>query len=434
MTGPPNSPTPALCATARPLTSNAWSNEATRLEANRQVVNTVNVQPNIEDARHPDNGAGQVHPHLRDFLAAEDRSSPAVDRFLSGLSSPLVEPGALTFLWRGEAHAVEILRWINAGVNRQRFQRLPESDLWFLRLPVADGGRFEYKLNVVGAHGDAWVLDPANPHRAGDPFGENSVAMTHGYARPEWSLERGAPRGRMEEITVDSDVFGRSRTERVYLPNAYDNGRDFPLVVIHDGGDYDEYADLTTSLDNLIEAGDIPPLVAVLIQADDRMSEYPNGRRHSRYVVGELLPAVTNRYSISTRAQDRVLLGASLGAVASLATAFRFRGVFGGLILKSGSFVLDPDKLRRRSNPVFHRVAHLVEVVRRAPAPEATRAFVSTGELEGLAAENKELAKLLAEQGIDVLFQSSWDGHHWHNWRDQLRNALMWVLPVQPRE
>lgn len=111
------------------------------MEANRQVVNTVNVQPNIEDARHPDNGAGQVHPHLRDFLAAEDRSSPAVDRFLSGLSSPLVEPGALTFLWRGEAHAVEILRWINAGVNRQRFQRLPESDLWFLRLPVADGGR-----------------------------------------------------------------------------------------------------------------------------------------------------------------------------------------------------------------------------------------------------------------------------------------------------
>ncbi|MFD0980630.1 alpha/beta hydrolase-fold protein [Tropicimonas aquimaris] len=394
----------------------------------------MNVPTIMEDAHRPDHGAGNLHPHLQAFLAAADKSTLAVDRFLSGISSPLIEPGALTFLWRGDAHSVEILRWINAGVDRQRFQRLPGSDLWFLRLPVKDGGRFEYKLNVVGDHGEAWILDPANQHRAGDPFGENSVAMTFGYARPEWSLNRGAPRGHMEEITVDSAVFEHARNERIYLPNTYDNGRDFPLVVIHDGGDYDEYADLSTSLDNLIDAGDIPPLVAVLIQADDRMSEYPQGRRHARYVVGELLPAVTNRYSISTRVQDRVLLGASLGAVASLATAFRFRGVFGGLILKSGSFVLDPEKLRQRSNPVFHRVARLVEVVRRAPAPEATRAFVSTGELEGLAGENKALAELLADRGIDVLFQSSWDGHHWHNWRDQLRDALMWVLPRQPRE
>ncbi len=376
----------------------------------------------------PDNEPGMTHPGLKAFLSADDLSSDSISAFVSTINSPLVEPGVLTFLWQGEAKAVEALRWIHSGVDHQPFERIGDSTLWALRLPVSDGGRFEYKLNLMFEGHEEWVLDPLNPHRAGDPFGENSVAMSYGYARPTWSIEKGAPRGHIESIEVVSETFGRTRTEGIYLPNQYDATGSYPLVVIHDGGDYDEYADLTVSLDNLIEAGDIPPLVAVLIQADDRMSEYPKGRRHARYVVGELLPKLAETYAISDKVKDRVLLGASLGAVASLAIAFRFRGVFGGLILKSGSFVLNADKLKSRTHPVFHRVARLIEVVRRAPAPYAARVFISTGELEGLAQENQALAELLQARGMDVLFKSSWDGHHWHNWRDHLRDALIWVL------
>jgi enterochelin esterase-like enzyme len=405
-----------------------------RGDGNWRIPRNMNKQPSIDEPPATGCSGEILHPVLQGFLSAEDLSSSVTDDFLSGIASPLVEPGALTFLWRGDAQAVELVRWIHAGVDRNAFRRLPDSDLWMLRLSVKDGGRFEYKLNVSHQNGEHWVLDPLNPHCAGDPFGENSVAMTYGYARPEWSLDRGAPRGRVEELNIESVVFGRTRRERVYLPHGYLTGQAFPLVVVHDGGDYDEYANLTTSLDNLIDAGDIPPLVAVLIQTEDRTSEYPGARRHARYVVGELLPTVAERYSISTKVEERVLLGASLGAVASLATAFRFRGIFGGLILKSGSFVLDPAKLKHRPDPVFRRVARLIEVVRRAPAPEATRAYVSTGDLEGLALENRALAELLEERGIDVLFRSSWDGHHWHNWRDQLRYALMWVLRREPRE
>ena len=123
-----------------------------------------------------------------------------------------------------------------------------------------------------------------------------------------------------------------------------------------------------------------------------------------------------------------MLLGASLGAVASLVTAFRYPGVFGGLVLKSGSFILDERKLARRPHPVFHRIARVMRALRRAPPLPPTRAFVSTGELEGLADENRALASFLRERGVDVLFKSAWDGHHWHNWRDQLRDGLRWVL------
>jgi enterochelin esterase family protein len=373
--------------------------------------------------------AGALHPDLAALVAGGDLSGPALDGFLAGRAAPLSEPGALTFLWRGEAASVELLRWIHAGIDARPFARLPGSDLWHLRVPAEDGGRFEYKIKIVGAHGETWDLDPLNPHRAADPFGENSVAMSHGYARPDWSLPRGAPAGELRELPVESATFGHARDERVYLPAGYDLEAPYPLVIIHDGGDYDDYAELTTSLDNLIAAGDVPPLIALLIQAGDRMSEYPRGRRHARYVVQELLPALEARHAVSRRAEDRVLMGASLGAVASLATAFRFPGVFGGLILKSGSFILDPAKLRHRTHPVFGRVERLVRAIERAPDPPPTRVFVSTGELEGLAEENRALAEALEARGMDVRFQSAWDGHHWHAWRDQLRDALMWALP-----
>jgi enterochelin esterase family protein len=158
------------------------------------------------------------------------------------------------------------------------------------------------------------------------------------------------------------------------------------------------------------------------------MSEYARGRRHARYIVNEVLPTVWSRYGVTRDPARRVLLGASLGAVASLSTAFRFPGVFGGLVLQSGSFILDEHKLEARPHPVFYRIARLIQALRRAPDLPNTRAFVSTGELEGLADENQAMAGFLRSHGVDVLFKSAWDGHHWHNWRDQLRDGLMWVL------
>ena len=372
--------------------------------------------------------AAALHPRLAAFLGRGRPDEDETRAFLASIRTPLVEPGAVTFLWHGEAHRVDLMRWIHAGVDHSALERIPGTKLWHLRLPAEDGGRFEYKLAVHGEGGEAWINDPLNPERAGDPFGENSVCHTFGYARPEWSLPRGAPAGRVETLEVPSPTFGETRHERVYLPAGYREDGAHPLVVIHDGLDFMSYADLSVSLDNLIAAGDVPPLVAVLVQAGDRMDEYPRGRRHARYLVEELLPAVTARFAVTGDTAERVLLGASLGAVASLATAFRFPGVFGGLILKSGSFVLDPAKLESRTHPVFQRTARLMRAIRRAPDLPETRAYVSTGELEGLAAENRALADFLRERGVDVRFRSSWDGHHWHNWRDHLRDGLMWVL------
>ncbi len=367
------------------------------------------------------------HSQIAELLANGQPAPGAIDDFLANHEFPLVEPGAATFAWRGAADHVDLLRWIHAG-ERAPFEPVSGTDLWLLRLPVMDGGRFEYKL-AIGRHGgEEWILDPLNPARARDPFGENSECRTYGYTRPEWSGPRSAPAGCIEAVEIGSAAFGERREERVYLPSGYAAERPYPLVIIHDGQDFVSYADLSVSLDNLIDAGDIPPVVAALVQTRDRVGEYARGHRHARYLVRELLPVLQSRYRISEEPEDRVVMGASLGAVASLSTAFRYPGVFGGLVLQSGSFILDERKLEHRPHPVFHRIARLVRALRRAPQVPGARAFVSTGELEGLAEENQALANFLRERGINVLFKSAWDGHHWHNWRDQLRDGLMWVL------
>lgn len=371
---------------------------------------------------------GRSHPDIDALLAGGPPSPDAVADFITTHDFPLNEPGWATFAWRGEADRVDLVRWVQSDAERASFDRLPGTDLWLLRFPVKDEGRFEYKL-AIGRNGDEeWIVDPLNPARASDPFGENSVCGTFGYSRPDWTLPSGAPAGHIDSLSLESQVFGETREDRIYLPSGHAAGQAYPLVVIHDGDDFVTYADLAVSLDNLIAAGDIPPLVAALVQTGDRLGEYARGRRHARYIVQELLPALSARYHVSTLPQERLLLGASLGAVASLATAFRYPGVFGGLVLKSGSFILDKQKLEDRPHPVFHEVARLVQALKRAPDLPATRAFVSTGELEGLAGENRDLATFLRERGVDVLFKSAWDGHHWHNWRDQLRDGLRWVL------
>ncbi|MEM0906591.1 MAG: alpha/beta hydrolase-fold protein [Pseudomonadota bacterium] len=373
-------------------------------------------------------GSGRVHARVAALLGAGSPSPEAIDRFLSAAPFPLVGQGHAVFVWRGEADGVCLLRWIHAGIDRVPLARVPRTDLWLAQVDVANSARFEYKLAVQHHGHEEWVLDPRNPERARDPFGENSVCCTSGYVRPPWTTPQGAPEGRLIPFGVETAIFEGPREEALYLPPGHDPWAPYPLVVIHDGTDFMTYADLGVSLDNLIAAGDIPPVMVALVQTVDRMGEYPRGRRHARYVVRELIPAIEARYRVSDDPAERVLLGASLGAVASLATAFRFPGVFGGLVLQSGSFILDKQKLNSRPHPVFHRVADLVSSLKRAPSLPPTRAFVSTGEFEGLAEENRALAFWLAEHGVAVRFQSSWDGHHWHNWRDQLRDGLMWVL------
>jgi enterochelin esterase family protein len=121
-------------------------------------------------------------------------------------------------------------------------------------------------------------------------------------------------------------------------------------------------------------------------------------------------------------------MGASFGGVASLHTAWTYPGVFGQLLLQSGSFVFTDIGGHGRS-PLWDPVVAFVNQLRLDPARIDARVFASCGTFESLIAYNRAIVPLLRQAGLSVRFREARDGHNWIAWRDQLRDGLTYVLP-----
>jgi len=378
--------------------------------------------------------AGEPGPRpalaIRELAARGDLGPDHVDAFLAGREVPIREGTTATFLYRGEADRVVLKHWIYALPSRQPFVRLAGTDLWFLVMEIPERSRVEYKIEVVEGRRRRWIRDPLNPRSARDPFGANSVVHGVGYETPGWTLpDPEARQGRLEELTVASEAFGEERRVGVYLPARFRPSRRHPLLVVHDGGDYLEYASLATVLDNLIERLEIAPLVVALTDSPERLVEYAADPRHARFVARELVPALEERYPLEPDPAFRGLMGASFGGVASLSTAWRHPGAFGRLLLQSGSFAFTDIGTRHKREKVFDPVVSFMNRFRDDPRRPAERLYVSCGIYESLIYENRSLVPLLQEAGLEVRYREARDGHNWENWRDRLREGLSWLFP-----
>jgi len=363
-------------------------------------------------------------------LLADGPPDPlTIDSFLAGRDFPIVEGRHCTFLFRGEADDVRLHHWIYGLETSRPFARIAGTDLWVHTMEIPAGSRVEYKLEVRTGQARRLIEDPLNDKHAHDPFGSNSVCYGAGYVRPEWTLPDPEARGgSIEERLFHSDALSTSRKLSIYRPTPYkENGR-YPLLIVHDGGDYVRFAALQTILDNLIHRFEIPGLIAVFTHPEDRMEQYRDSTAHARFLVEELLPALERELPLIKTPAGRCLMGASLGAVASLSTAVRCPGVFGRLLLQSGSFAFSDIGSHDRG-PIFDPIADFVNEYRNAPTAVSQKVFLSCGQYESLIYENRSLIPVLQSTGMDVRYVEARDGHNWENWRDRLREGLSWLFP-----
>jgi enterochelin esterase family protein len=368
-------------------------------------------------------------PQLAALVEHGAPSPESIDAFLRGHAFPLVEPGNVTFAWRGAADDVILRRWISGFNTALPMQRLEDTDLWVLTMELPPGSRFEYKFEVVRGSGRELLMDPLNGVVAHDPFGANSVCQGYGYVRPAWTLPDPEARvGTLTRMTIDSRAFEGRRDFEVYLPTRFKRSRSYPLLVVHDGPDYLRYADLRTVFDNLIHRLEIPPMILALTRSPDRLVEYTGDPRHARFVAEEMLPALAAEFPLIDDPGARGLMGASLGGVATLHTASLYPDRFGPLLLQSGSFAFS-DLGHHQKGPVFDPVVRFVNGYRKNPFPLAQKIYLSCGIYESLIYENRSIVPLLQAQGMQVHFEEARDAHNWENWRDRLRNALTWLFP-----
>ena len=216
----------------------------------------------------------------------------------------------------------------------------------------------------------------------------------------------------------------------LYLPARFRRTTSYPLLVVHDGPDFLQYAAAKTVLDNLIHRLDVAETVVAFLHPEDRLTEYANSTAHSRFVTDELVPRLETELPLVGKPSGRCLLGSSFGAVASLSAAVKSPKTYGSLVLMSGSFVFtDIGAADHGGGAVFDPVVKFVNKYRARPTYVADRLFVSCGVFEPLIVPNRSMVPTFESAGMSVRFVEARDGHSWENWRDRLRDALSWVYP-----
>ena len=73
---------------------------------------------------------------------------------------------------------------------------------------------------------------------------------------------------------LPSKALGRDAHVTLYLPARFRRTASYPLLVVHDGGDFLQYASMKTVLDNLIHRLDVAETVVAFTHPGDRLAEY----------------------------------------------------------------------------------------------------------------------------------------------------------------
>jgi enterochelin esterase family protein len=354
-----------------------------------------------------------------------------LDAFVRDQVFPLVQDDhAVFFYWDGEpTEAVYLQHWVFGLPSSIELRRVPGTDAFWLPLDLPKRARVEYKFDVVRRGKNRWTADPRNPRRAFDPFGSNSVCPASSYEDPEWTrVDPTARQGTMEAGHVDSHHFGDRREYQVYVPYGARPGKRYPLLLVHDGDDFLHFAGMKVLLDNLIHRHEVAPLLVAFTNGRARNAEYAANPRQADFLALELLPALRERYPVLPGAEFHGIMGASFGAVSSLFATLRHPGVWGRLLLQSGSFAFT-DIGDHERGAMWDPIVKMVNDFRANPPKIDAHIYQSCGTFESLIYYNRSLVPVFSKAAIKARFTEAPDGHNWINWRDRLREGLTWLFP-----
>ena len=169
--------------------------------------------------------------------------------------------------------------------------------------------------------------------------------------------QKGVPRGKVTTHIFESQIFKGTRREySVYVPAQYQPKQAACVMVFQDGHAYlKEDGDVRVPIvfDNLIHKGEMPVTIGIFVnpghrgdtfpenrwRANNRSYEYDSlGDQYARFLLEELLPAVSEKYSLSKNAVDRAICGASSGGICAFTVAWERPDAFSKVYSMIGSF------------------------------------------------------------------------------------------------
>src|ERR1043166_8030847 len=331
------------------------------------VATTPGTDLILKIAQETDRPLSRRLTALQDRLKTGDRE--ALDKFWTEIEergAPIVEPVPgndremlVTFLWRETEETRNVFVFRIGDVNRPMV-RLLDTNLWYKTLQFQKDARFVYQLATnlpdpktwggVTRFADVIRNDPLNPllyvehTNELNPYEVIAFSAVELPAAPPqvWNLPQpGVPTGRVQRDKFVSKILGNERRIWIYTPHSYSaDQKPYGLLVLTDGGNP---ANVATTLDNLIAARAIPPLVAVMVANPDRFRELSCNPKYADFLAQEIVPWVRAHYHATDRPEQTIIGGTSLGGLQAAFVGLKHSEVFGNVLSQSGSFQWKPD-------------------------------------------------------------------------------------------
>jgi enterochelin esterase-like enzyme len=363
--------------------------------------------------------------------------------------TPIVEPFdgetvLATFLWRGTDKTRSVLLergrfTFQQPVTANLFSHIEGTDVWFKTVRLPRAARFTYRLSEndpaavlpPGSWPRTAVLDPFNARRT---INNRSLAELPGAPDQRWiSVRPGTPSVALLRHRLKSSILGNERDLLVYTPPAYNPaGRPYPTIYLFDAEDPGGPVFETTTIENLLRDGAIPPAIVVRIgnpSAAERSRELSCNPSFGQFLAEEVIPFVRQRYHASDRPIDTLVGGQSLGGLAAACAALRYPEYFGLVLVQSGSFWWEPT-----GAPGAEPNWVAAEFLKRPRLPlrfylEAGRFEVDlTGRGGNILETTRHLRDVLRAKGYHVQHHEFVGDHEFVNWRGTLADGLIALL------
>lgn len=295
---------------------------------------------------------------------------------------------------------------------------------WLLKLPRPPVQRFEYRFDVERGPSVETILDPDNPVTVRTAFGYRSVMEMPRY-HPPWWLFATAPEGSYDPMQLGGETADDVPVT-IWSPAGTAATDPLPLLLVHDGPEYDLLSSITSYSAALIHAGRLPAHRLALAHPVLRDAWYSGSPRYLRTIATTGLARIGERYAVRPPV---VVMGASLGGLTALLVGMIGSKSIGGVFAQSGSFFQPPIDPEESGFRYFHRISERVrQILLSTRARRPLRIGMTCGALEENASNNRQMAAALTRAGHRVSYAEVADLHNYTAWRDALDPYLTDVL------
>jgi len=344
------------------------------------------------------------------------------DAFIARQESfPIIEDGKFAHvIYYGEARDVALQGDMLPTGQESALRRLDGTDLFFVSFELEPDARLDY---VFRKDFDNLVTDPRNPNKVPSFTFQNSEASElrmPQWVRPTHFDEPTGNRGTVETFELESTIFNNKRAVHVYLPFGYQESQQrYPTVYVNYGKPAKDMALMPNTLDNLIAAHKIRPVITVFVESPASFQEYARQGRdqHARMYVEELIPKIDQTYHTLADPKSRLFMGADEGGYAAIYAALKYPGTASMIAGQSTHSYADSGG------------EELIALIQERPRLDLDfyldwATYGQRGQGFNWGEDNKRLVKLLEDKGYAVESRQVNEGFGWASWRNRTDHIL----------